>query len=225
MKEKNAGLLKKIFAAGMVLLMIAAAAGCGKASKRTESQAVGVKEVLEQGVVQAEQAVPENVAGDFAEEALPEKPTEPENAEAPGSDAAPENDAEPESDASTGNAAAPETPAQEFDVDLTALSSTMVFSEVYNMVSAPEDYIGKSVKMSGMFNAYRDEVTDRYYYACLILDATACCAQGIEFELEGEKHYPEDYPAKGEMITVAGTFDTYQEGDYTYFTLRNAQLM
>jgi len=93
------------------------------------------------------------------------------------------------------------------------------------MVSAPEDYIGKSVKMSGMFNAYRDEVTDRYYYACLILDATACCAQGIEFELEGEKHYPEDYPAKGEMITVAGTFDTYQEGDYTYFTLRNAQLM
>ena len=116
------------------------------------------------------------------------------------------------------------SPAVDADVDLTGMSSTMVYSEVFNMVSAPEDYIGKKIRMSGMFNVYRDAESDRYYFACLILDATACCAQGIEFELAGEKRYPEDYPEKGEMITVAGTFDTYEENGYTYFTLRDAAL-
>lgn len=37
------------------------------------------------------------------------------------------------------------------DVDLTRLSSTMVYSEVYNMMNAPGDYIGKTIKMKGQF--------------------------------------------------------------------------
>lgn len=58
------------------------------------------------------------------------------------------------------------------DVDLTALSSTMVYSEVYNMMTSPEDYIGKTVKMKGMYSVYHDESTDKYYFACIIKDAT-----------------------------------------------------
>lgn len=111
------------------------------------------------------------------------------------------------------------------DVDLTALSSTMVYSEVYNMMVAPADYLGKTVKMSGAFNYYHDEAADNYYFACIIKDATACCAQGIEFELAGDHRFPEDYPEVDAVITVIGVFDTYQEGEYTYCTLRNAQLL
>ena len=37
------------------------------------------------------------------------------------------------------------------DVDLTKLSSTMVYSEVYNMMSSPESYMGKRVRMKGSF--------------------------------------------------------------------------
>ena len=107
------------------------------------------------------------------------------------------------------------------DVDLTILSSTVVYSEVYNMMYLPEEYIGKTIKMRGMFSSYHDEATDKYYYACIIQDATACCAQGIEFELEGE-HSPDEYPEEGEEVTVEGVFDTYVEGEYTYCTLRNA---
>ena len=33
------------------------------------------------------------------------------------------------------------------DVDLTRLSSTMVYSEVYNMMNAPGDYIGKTINL------------------------------------------------------------------------------
>ena len=101
----------------------------------------------------------------------------------------------------------------------------MVYSEVYNMLVSPEEYIGKTVKMNGPFAFYYNEAADIYYFACIIADATACCSQGIEFVLTDKYTYPDDYPEPGEEITVLGTFDTYQEGEYTYCTLRNAKLM
>lgn len=109
------------------------------------------------------------------------------------------------------------------DVDLTTLSSTMVYSEVYNMLSCPEDYKGKTIKMEGQFVSYRDEFQGIDYYACVIMDATACCSQGLEFVPTGKYSYPEDFPSDGDMVTVIGKFDTYMEGDYEMCTLRNAE--
>lgn len=112
------------------------------------------------------------------------------------------------------------------DVDLTALSSTMVYAEVYNMMADPESYKGRTVKMQGQFAVYEGE--DRNYYACIISDATACCAQGIEFVLDGEYTYPNDYPEIGSIITVEGIFDWYDEalenGTARYCQLINASL-
>lgn len=114
---------------------------------------------------------------------------------------------------------------EDIDVDLTVLSSTMVYSEVYNMIFLPENYIGKTVKMDGIFALYYDEVTYENYFACVIADAAACCSQGIEFVLTDDYIYPDDYPKEGEDICVVGVFDTYQDGGYTYCTLKNARLL
>lgn len=114
---------------------------------------------------------------------------------------------------------------EDIDVDLTTLSSIMVYSEVYNMMLYPDDYIGKTVKMEGAFAKYYDEATDKTYYACVIADATACCSQGLEFEPTEDYVYPDDYPAEGENVCVIGVFDTYEEGDYYYCTLRKAKLL
>lgn len=111
------------------------------------------------------------------------------------------------------------------DVDLTTLSSTLVYSEVYNMMVSPDEYVGKTIKMQGSFQYFRDEMTGNEYFSCLIKDATACCAQGIEFVLAGDYVYPNDYPEINSEITVYGIFDTYMEGEYMYCTLRNAQLL
>ena len=92
------------------------------------------------------------------------------------------------------------------------------------MVS-PEKYIGKTVKMKGSFAYYHDDATDVYYFACIIQDATACCAQGIEFILTDDYVYPDDYPEVSDEICVVGIFDTYMEGNNTYCTLRNAKLV
>ena len=108
----------------------------------------------------------------------------------------------------------------ECDIDLTKMNSTMVYSEVSNMMSNPGDYEGKIVKMNGSFSVY--EAQERVYFACIIADATACCSQGIEFLLKNERQYPKEYPALGQEITVIGEFETYFEGNNRYCQLKNA---
>lgn len=116
----------------------------------------------------------------------------------------------------------------EVDVDLKKMSGTMVYSEVFNMMSSPEDFIGKTVRMIGQFERYPavdgngEPVPDQYYFACVIADAAACCKQGLEFVLEGDAKYPDDYPSRGAIITVVGEFQTYMEGDSRYCHLVNA---
>ena len=125
-----------------------------------------------------------------------------------------------------------QTSADGVDVDLTVLSSTMVYSEVYNMLYFyPEDYYGKNVKMTGQFNVYQwvDEsgiVADMpVAYACIISDATACCAEGVEFVLEGDYTYPDDNPELGTEITVIGEFQSYEENGVTWYHLVNARMV
>lgn len=135
----------------------------------------------------------------------------------------------------TTETAAPSSPAQQteaaqaaqksadgIDVDLTQMSSTMVYSEVQNMMLKPADYMGKTVKMQGAFSV--SEIGDNRYFACIIKDATACCAQGIEFDWAGDHSYPADYPKDGADITVTGEFTIYIEDQKQYCQLKDAEL-
>lgn len=119
----------------------------------------------------------------------------------------------------------PAQSADGIDVDLTKLSSTMVYSEVYNMMISPDNYTGKTVKMKGQFAYYEDPETKVQYFACIIADATACCSQGLEFILTGDHTYPNDYPELGSEITVTGTFEVYTESGFQYCGLVNATLV
>lgn len=122
-------------------------------------------------------------------------------------------------------AEADEEESSDVDVDLSSLSSTMVYGQVYDMLTKPDEFMGKTIKASGIFAVYTDQATGKNYYACVIQDATACCQQGIEFELKGRHDYPEDYPEVGSEVTIVGTFDTYEENGATYCTLRKAKIV
>lgn len=104
------------------------------------------------------------------------------------------------------------------DIDLTLLSSTLVYAEVYNMMYYPEDYVGKIIKMKGSFNVYTDTEKGIDYLAVLVADATACCQQGLEFTWEGHK-YPEDYPKMGTEMTVTGEVELYEEDGFMYLRI------
>ncbi len=111
------------------------------------------------------------------------------------------------------------------DIDLTVLSSVMVYSQVYSLITDSDRYLGKTVKMSGMYACTDMTQSTEFYCACIIQDATQCCSQGIEFVLDDSYSFPDDYPEYGDDITVIGEFDTYEDGGYTYCTLRNARLV
>lgn len=191
--------MKKLLVLMICLSLALAFAGCAAnegASGKVGNKPAGVNDVLESGMAAADATS----AHGSAEGNATAKPS-----------AAPDTGTDNEKES--------------VDVDLTVLSSTLVYSEVYNMMVTPGDYIGKTVKMNGAFDYYHDEATGKYYFACIIKDATACCASGIEFELAGEYVFPDDFPEVGDDVCVIGVFDTYTEGEYTYCTLRNARML
>ena len=108
------------------------------------------------------------------------------------------------------------------DVDLTKMSSTMVYSEVLNMQKTPEAYEGKVVKMSGPFNV--TDYNGKTYFACIIADATACCMQGMEFVPFTEPEDPDHFMEDNADITVTGRLETYVEDGAFYLHLVDASV-
>ncbi|MBQ9489742.1 MAG: hypothetical protein IKO03_16135 [Lachnospiraceae bacterium] len=208
--------MKKWMRGFLMLTMLIALAACGQedgsAEKRNTPSTSNVKDLLNGQMAENADKLKKEKAQDVQTSDAKEKETKSENQAGVSS----EKKTDVSEQVKTQEAA---------DVDLTTLSSTMVYSEVYNMMVTPDKYLGKTVKMQGSFQYFQDETTGNEYFSCLIKDATACCAQGIEFVLSGDYVYPNDYPELNAEITVYGVFDTYQEGDYMYCTLRNAQLL
>ena len=205
--------MKKTGIVVYTLMLGAALAACGREDGAVQSRAAG------QNANSVESVIQQQIAAENGVE------TAPTVAEALVDNA---DMVDPPADA-----APVETPSEEpageadptVDVDLTVLSSTMVYSEVYNMMYYPEDYIGKEIKMTGLLSAYHDEENGMDYYACIIQDATACCAQGIEFQPDPEAAAEADFPVMGDEVTVKGIFDLYEEDGYTYATLREAVVL
>ena len=141
--------------------------------------------------------------------------------------AQPQTDPEQAAQTDTAPEETPLSSTPGIDVDLTALSSTMVYSEVYNMMMTPENYIGKVVRMNGLCSTFESVAVDgqeaKVYYTCIIFDATACCSQGIEFVLAGDAG-ADAYPPVDTEITVTGTFQTYDENGILYCHLVKATL-
>lgn len=117
----------------------------------------------------------------------------------------------------------PDRSGKDVEIDLTEFSPDMIYAEVYDMVYNSDNYVGKTVRVKGPF-AYFQEADGREFFSVLISDATACCSQGIEFVLDGDYSYPEDYPALNTEIIVTGKFNYYKENNYTYVQLTDAEM-
>lgn len=109
---------------------------------------------------------------------------------------------------------------EDIDVDLTAMGADMVYATVYDMMCYPETYVGKVVRMRGLFSHSYDDVYDTHYYFVIVKDATACCAQGLEF-VWGD---PQDYPADGAEVLVTGVYEIYTERGVKYTHLVDSAL-
>ncbi len=122
-------------------------------------------------------------------------------------------------------AAAPTAEPLVVDLDLSQLSGTVVYAQVYNLMVDYQSYLGKVLRIAGYYSYYQDTELGVVYHACIIPDATACCAQGIEFVWGGEHVWPDDYPEDMAPIVVTGRLETYFEGEVLYLHLVDAELV
>lgn len=112
--------------------------------------------------------------------------------------------------------------SNKIDVDLNNLNANVVYAQVFQMMTEPDKFIGKRIRMSGQFNVYAAQegnpsgVTE--YYAIIIADAQACCQQGIEFVWPGHT-YPEGFPEVKSNASVTGIFEVYEENGKKYCCL------
>ena len=104
------------------------------------------------------------------------------------------------------------------------MSGTVIYSQIYHLMSDPAPYMGKTIKIAGLYSVFEDTESGNVYHACIIPDATACCTQGIEFVRPSEYNWPADYPEDGSNIVVTGRLESYEEGGLTYLHLTDAQL-
>jgi hypothetical protein len=134
--------IRKILPAGIALAMLATGCADNGTSNRAIAQTTGVKDVLESAMAEED-----SKNGDIAS-----SESQTDNRQAGLNEDAPVPESVPDQEAVSG---------ENIDIDLTALSADMVYAEVYSMLYVPEEYIGKTVKMSGQFVFYHDEATDK----------------------------------------------------------------
>lgn len=107
------------------------------------------------------------------------------------------------------------------EIDLTQMSSTMVYSYVFNLMYDPTPFIGKRFRIQGFYDENYWAEGDMTYHCILIPDAAACCAQGIEFTLTDENA---SYPQPADDIEISGILTTYMEDDTPYIEIQVDQI-
>ena len=101
--------------------------------------------------------------------------------------------------------------AGQVDLDLTPLQPNMLYAEVYNMEERPEEYQGKTIRLSGVFQieeAYDDNfevIPGKKALYCRVSDAMGCCSIGVEFRPQTGESILTNYPAEETPIVVTGT--------------------
>ena len=137
--------------------------------------------------------------------------------------------AEPETgtptETATGNEtevkAATSKPAETFadvkvDVDLMAMSDILARAELNNLRTNSDQYIGKTIKMSGSYYSLFLPETSQEYHFISFSYADACCRSGLEFKLVEDDSTIGKYPEQNKNIVIIGTVGKYEEWGATY---------
>ena len=217
--------IKRIMALILVLGMILTVTGCSGGDSQTMGSRLNTENAVDKVLNQKTDSVYQEE--DRKSETEPatemETTTETESATEPESASATESTSEPTyGQVVNGDSSViAQYKSEGVDVDLTLMGKDLIYATVYQMMSKPEEYEGKTIRIEGKYYASYYPITDKYYNYCLIADALACCSQGLEFELGGDAVYPDDYPADQSQVIVTGVFETYtEEAGQTFYYCR-----
>ena len=94
------------------------------------------------------------------------------------------------------------------DMDLTRLSSAIVYAQVYNMLMEADNFNGVHVKMNGIFYENTDSEKGSLFQCVLVKDSTGCCSVGFDV-LKGNESIK--FPANLTEVQVEGTFTVKED--------------
>ena len=112
-------------------------------------------------------------------------------------------------------------PKTDVELDLSKMNADFAYAFIFQLVVEPEKYEGKTVRMSGTYEAYYDNTPYGRHDYCIITDVRACCAQGLEFESTKVSGIE-----PGQKITVSGKLklrDAVSPDGMEYKTMRIAE--
>lgn len=217
--------IKRIMALILVLRMILTVTGCSGGDSQTMGSRLNTENAVDKVLNQKTDIVYQEEDGKPETETTTEMETTTETKTTTETESA--SATEPTSEPTYGqvmngdSSVIAQYKSEGVDVDLTLMGKDLIYATVYQMMSKPEEYEGKTIRIEGKYYASYYPITDKYYNYCLIADALACCSQGLEFELGGGAVYPDDYPADQSEVIVTGVFETYtEEAGQTFYYCR-----
>ena len=94
------------------------------------------------------------------------------------------------------------------DLDLTSMSTTMIFAQVNDFYTNGENYVDKIIKIKGLYiEDYREEI-DTTYKMLIVSDVTGCCVIGVDVVLPDNM----SYPSPGTFIALVGSIEVIANG-------------
>lgn len=112
----------------------------------------------------------------------------------------------------------------DIDLDLSVMNDTMMTAAIDNVYNNPNDYIGKTIKMTGQYTSFYDEQSDEDIHQVIVFDESSCCSKGFEFKRADGFVYPDDFPEQDEIITVIGTLKKYRGENWLYLDIGDMEL-
>jgi len=113
--------------------------------------------------------------------------------------------------------------ADDIDLDLTALSAVMLSAEMTNISRSPQDYLGQTIRIDGMYVNFNDG-TSRYFHFVIFMDEAGCCEQGFEFRVNEDFGAPEELININADIQVTGVFQLCGESERDIYYLSVIEL-
>ena len=130
------------------------------------------------------------------------------------SDSSTSGSSDPDSaDPANGNHASIETPQG----DVIEIREKLFVAQTNDIYLNSEDYLGKTIKYEGIFDAYHDDETDITYYS-VVRYGPGCC--GYDSNAGFEVIWDKEYPEISEWVEVIGVLEEYDEFGEKYLRLQ-----
>jgi len=103
------------------------------------------------------------------------------------------------------------------------IKEKMFVSQVNDVYLNTDDYIGKTIKLEGLFQ--KEQGYDKEY--CFVIRyGPGCCGfdGNVGFEVAWEQEQQKSYPEDNAWVEATGELKTYEEDDYKYLYLDLASL-